>query len=79
MYNPVFFEMMSESIAAERVAAAERQRTASTVAAECRTVRTTRNSRILLILARGLQRLTRHSGAPVQPRLQPTTTRAFRR
>jgi hypothetical protein len=74
MYNPVFFEMMSGSIAAERVAAAERQRTASTFAAEYCTVWTTSDRRILPMPARGLQKLTHHSSAPAQPRLSRPPT-----
>jgi hypothetical protein len=67
MYNPLFFEMMSGSIAAERVAAAERHRTTRALAAECATGWVTRSSRLLLsMLARGLSRVTCRPGAPAQ-------------
>jgi hypothetical protein len=58
MYNPVFFEMMSSSIVAHRVATAERQRTANTLASG-RSTGWTGYRRLQSLLAHRLQILMR--------------------
>ena len=76
MYNPVFFEMVSGSIAAERVAAAERQRSADAFAAG-RSIRwTTRTTLLLHLLAGRVRMLTRRAAALPQPRIQPAADHA---
>jgi hypothetical protein len=79
MYNPLFFEMVSGSIAAERVAAAERQRSADAFAAG-RSIRWTTRTTLLLpcplgvcecsLVARLRQR-SRGSSRPPPMRLVP--------
>jgi hypothetical protein len=60
MYNATFFEMLSKHIVAERVAAAERERTARAVNNGPSSGLTLPVSRMQLMLARTWRKLTDH-------------------
>ncbi len=61
MYNATFFEMLSEHTVAERLADAERKRTARAVIDRPSTGLTLPVDRLHLLLARTLRRLTDHT------------------
>ena len=71
MYHPVFFEMVSGSIATEKMAAAECQRTMNALSNGPSTGWITGVCQRQPWLARGLQMLSRRASAPAQPRIEP--------